>query len=190
MRLSQRFALVLVPALMCATPLLAQDTGMMKKDTSAMGMKKDGMAMGTGMKKDGMMHDAMMSPSGTFSGQNRHAVSGGYSIAMAGSGSSIALNDAFTLDQAPDPYVVLSPTDKGDAKGAVNLGKLKSPDGASTYTIPAGTDLKAMTHVLIYSRKSNATLAQADLAVTGMMKSDGMMKPAGGMMSHDTGMHH
>ena len=190
MRLSQRFALVLLPALMCATPLLAQDTGMMKKDTSAMGMKKDDMGMGMGMKKDGMAHDAMMSPSGTFSGQHKHAVSGGYSITMTGAESSIVLNDAFRLDQAPDPYVVLSPTDKGDAKGAVSLGKVKSPVGTSTYAIPAGTDLKSMTHVLIYSRKSNVTLGQADLAVTGMMKSDGMMKPAGGMMSHDTGMHH
>lgn len=179
MRLQHLIVLAAIPALMWNTPLSAQDAGMMKKDTMAMGMKKDAMT-----------HDAMMSPSGTFSGQNKHAVSGGYTIAMAGSGSSIVLNDAFKLDQAPDPYVVLSPTDKGDAKGAVNLGKLKSPVGSSTYAIPAGVDLKSISHVLIYCKKYNVTLGQADLPATGMIKSDGMMKPADGMMSHDTGMHH
>ncbi|MEO8030822.1 MAG: DM13 domain-containing protein [Gemmatimonadota bacterium] len=148
-----------------------------------MSMKKDSMAM-----KSGMMHDALMGPSGSFTGANKHSVTGGYSIDMAGGNATVKLNSDFKLDQAPDPFVVLSPTDKGDAAGALNLGRLKSNSGAQTFAVPAGTNLASFTHVLVYCKKYNVTLGWADLAT--MMKDDGMMKHDTGMMKHDSAMSH
>lgn len=163
---------------------------MMKKDTMTRGTKQEPSAMGMGMQKDGMAHDAMKGPTGMFAGQNRHAVTGGYTIERMNDKTSLTLTSDFSVDAASDAYLVLSPTTRGDAPGAVTVAMLHAAKGAQTYSLPAGTDLAALTHLLVYNRKSNQTLGQADMAGAGMMKSDAMMKPAAGMMSHDTGMRH
>ncbi len=124
-----------------------------------------------------------MEPHGTFVGANKHTVSGSYHLATAGQQKVVELGDDFALDGAPDPYVVLSPTDKGDAQGAINLGRLKKPKGAQSYAVPAGTNLGGFTHVLIYCKKYNATLGQSELA-------GGSMKHSDGMMAHDSAMSH
>ena len=124
-----------------------------------------------------------MEPHGTFAGANKHSVSGSYHVTTAGGGKAVELGSDFVLDGAPDPYVVLSPTDKGDASGAINLGRLRKPKGQQSYAIPAGTDLGAFTHVVIYCKKYNVTLGQSDLAGASMKHPDGMM-------SHDSAMSH
>jgi hypothetical protein len=131
----------------------------------------------------GAMSDSKSDPHGMFAGANKHTVTGSYEIVQVNGKAAVQLGSDFKLDGAPDPYVVLSPTDKGDASGALNLGKLQKPAGQQVYPIPAGTDLAAYTHVLIYCKKFNATLGQSDLISGGMMKGNGMM-------THDTAMKH
>lgn len=124
-----------------------------------------------------------MEPHGVFTGANKHTVTGSYHLVSSGNGNAVSLGADFVLDGAPDPYVVLSPTDKGDATGALNLGRLQKPKGAQSYAIPAGTNLGAFSHVLIYCKKYNATLGDSPLAVGDKMHSDAMMK-------HDSAMSH
>jgi len=143
-----------------AFPLAAQDSTMMKKDT----MSHDKMAM-----DHGMMDQGTMAPHGMFAGDHDHAVSGGYRIVDQDGKQTLTLADDFSLDKAPDPYVVLSADEMGSGAHTLNLGKLKKFKGASSFAIPAGTDLKAFGHVLIWCKKYNVTLGKADLAAGGMM---------------------
>ena len=122
-------------------------------------------------------------PHGVFTGANKHTVTGSYQLVSANGGQAVTLGADFNLDGAPDPYVVLSPTDRGDAAGAINLGRLQKPKGAQSYAIPAGTNLGAFSHVLIYCKKYNATLGDSPLAAGGMKHTDGMMQ-------HDSAMSH
>lgn len=124
-----------------------------------------------------------MDPHGVFTGANKHSVTGSYQLVTTGNGHAVTLGADFVLDGAPDPYVVLSPTDKGDAPGAINLGRLQKPKGAQSYAIPAGANLGAFSHVVIYCKKYNVTLGESPLA-------QGDMKHADGMMSHDSAMSH
>jgi hypothetical protein len=124
-----------------------------------------------------------MEPHGTFTGANKHTVTGSYQLVAVNGGHLVKLGADFNLDGAPDPYVVLSPSDRGDAAGAINLGRLQKPKGAQSYAIPAGTDLGTFSHVLIYCKKYNATLGDSPLTV-------GDMSHADGMMHHDSTMSH
>jgi hypothetical protein len=168
-----------------AAPASAQDTTMMmKKDSMPMkgmdqmmnkdsmpmkgmdhGMMKDssmkGMGMGMGM-DHGMMHPM-------FTGRHDHKVSGSYTILDRDGGKSLALGADFSLDGAPDPYVVLSADEMGTGSGTLVLGRLKKKSGASVFPIPAGTDLGRYSHVLIWCKKFNVTLGEAQLASSSMM---------------------
>ena len=156
-----RCAMVLA-GLALATSLSAQsDTAKMKHDEM---MKDDKM-----MKSDKMMDHDMMGSHGSFSGRSGHMAGGSYQIAMEGGKQWVKLGDDFSLDKAPDPYVVISPTDKGADARALNLGKLRNLKGAQVYEIPAGSDLSAFHHVIIYCKKLDATLGIAELAVQGAM---------------------
>ncbi len=159
----RRFStLMLLAGTAAVMPLAAQnaDTAMMKRDQ----MKHDTM-----MKADKMMGHEMMGPHGRFSGGNGHKTSGSYEVATAQGKQWVKLGDDFSLDNAPDAYVVISPTDKGGDKKALNLGKLKSFKGAQAYEVPSATDLAGFTKVIIYCKKYNVTLGIADLAVPGEM---------------------
>jgi hypothetical protein len=158
---------LVVATLILAAPLRGQtgDTGTMKHDAMKTGeMSHDAMA-----KDDKMMGHDMMGPHGMFSGGNGHQTTGSYMIAAADGKQWVKLGADFSLDNAPDAYVVLSPTDKGGDRKALNLGKLKSFKGAQAYEIPAGTDLAGFGKVIIYCRKYNVTLGIADLAAPGEM---------------------
>ena len=158
---------------LAATALPAQDTTAMTHDAMGHG-KKDTMmmtpAMGHGMKDSVMMHDAMNGMKamggyqGMFTGMHDHKMSGGYSIVSTRGQSSLVLGSDFSLDGAPDPYVVLSADDMGGGTHFLNLGKLKARSGTSTYAIPSGTDLSQYSHVLVWCKKYNVTLGEAQLA--------------------------
>ena len=141
-----------------SVPLAAQDTTMAKGT-----MAHDAM-----MKKD----DMMMSPHGSFTGANDHTVSGNYEIAEKDGKLWLMLQDDFSLDKAPDPYIVLSSTGKGSGQGTVNLGALKKQKGASVFEIKGVKDVKAYSQVLVWCKKYNVTLGQASLAA---MMDDKMM---------------
>jgi Electron transfer DM13 len=141
---------------------------MMHKDSMSMkgmeqGMMKDSSMKGMGMGMDhGMMHPM-------FTGRHDHKVSGSYSILDRDGGRSLALGSDFSLDGAPDPYVVLSADEMGTGSGTLVLGRLKKKSGASVFPIPAGTDLGKYSHVLIWCKKFNVTLGEAQLASSSMM---------------------
>ena len=139
--------------LVAAGSLRAQDSTMMKNDAMA----------------KGMMDHGMMAARATFSGAHGHAVTGGYAIVEKDGGQVLMLGDDFALDGAPDPYIVLSGTDKGSGKGTLNLGMLERHKGASSFAIPAGTDLGRYHQVLVWCKKYNVTLGKAELAAPGKM---------------------
>lgn len=149
----------------------AQDSTMkhatMKHDTA---MPADSMMGHDKMMHDKMGNDAMMmAPHGMFAGAHDHKVSGGYAIATAEGHQTLQLSGDFALDGAPDPYVVLSADDMGSGTHTLNLGRLKQQRGKSTFAIPAGADLTQYHHVLIWCKKYNVTLGQAELAAGGAM---------------------
>lgn len=150
---------VLLLAGATSTTLLAQDTT---------GMKAGAMA-GSKMDHGMMMEDDGMAPHAMFTGANRHTVSGGYHIVTNGDQRSLVLDSTFVLDGAPDPYIVLSADDMGSGKGTLNLGRLRQQKGSSTFVIPAGTDLAEFHRVVVYCKKFNVTLGQAELAANGQM---------------------
>lgn len=134
---------------------------MMEKETMDKTMKPD--AMGA------MGHDAMMAPHGKFAGAGNHQAAGGWAVEMKDGKTYLVLSPDFTIDKVPDPYVVLTSSGKGMGAGTLNLGKLKSVKGPARIEIPAGTDLKAYSTVLIWCKQYDVNLAQSPLAPADAM---------------------
>ena len=162
-------------------PCRAQSTGdAMGKDTSAMGamghdamkkdgMAKDGMAKGgmanDGMAKDGMAHDAMgmgmdaMHPammSGSFATMTGHPSAGTASVTTKGAETTVAFDQAFGAEKAPDTYVYLSATPDLDNGHAIRVGKLHSTSGEQKYTTKLPADTKVGYEVLWSENKHEA----------------------------------
>ncbi len=156
MSLSLRTALTTASALvmLVTVPALGQDSAMAKKD-----------AMDHGM----MMDHPMMAPHGMFAGAHDHKVGGNYSIIEKDGKQVLMLGEDFSLDGAPDPYIVLSGNDMGSGDGTLNLGRLRTRKGPVTFALPAGTDLGKYTRVLVWCKKYNVTLGQAELASADKM---------------------
>jgi hypothetical protein len=160
-------ALHLLPA--ATTSLLAQDTTGMKAGTMADG-KMDHGKMDKGMTGNGMMMKAeRMAPHGMFEGANRHTVSGGYRVVTEGKKRSLVLDADFRLDEAPDAYIVLSRDGMGSGEGTLTLGRLRRKQGTSSFDIPADADLSTFRAVVVWSKKYDLTLGQAELAAAGPM---------------------
>jgi hypothetical protein len=143
-------------------PLAAQDSAITK---DAMGHDK----MAPAMMDHSMMDKGMMAPHGMFAGAHDHRVSGSYAIVDKDGRRTLALADDFVLDGAPDPYIVLSADEMGSGGKQLNLGALKRKKGASSFTIPSGTDLAQYSRVLVWCKKYNVTLGTAALAAGGAM---------------------
>ena len=161
--LARRSLSALAWTLLLAAPLAAQ--GNMAHDSM---MKSD--SMGKDKMDHGMMMDhAMMEPHGMFAGAHDHTVSGAFSIVTKDGKQVLMLGDDFTLDGAPDPYIVLSGNEMGSGAGTLNLGRLKTKRGPVAFSLPAGTDLSKYTRVLVWCKKYNVTLGQAELAAADKM---------------------
>ena len=104
-----------------------------------------------------------------FSGAKRHSVSGGYHVVTEGDPRSRVLDEDFVLDGATDPYIVLSADLMGSGKGTVNLGRLRTNKGSTTFVIPAGTDLSPFHTVVAWCRKYNVTWGHAALTAGGQI---------------------
>ncbi len=135
-------------------PLGAQQTDAMTKDKDAMMKDKDAV---------------MMAPHGTFAGAEGHRAKGSYEIATAAGQTQLRLGSDFSVEKGPDVYVVLSPAAKVPAKGALFLGKLTRFDGAQSFDVPAGTDLGAFTHVVLWCKKYSVAMGTAPLAAGNAM---------------------
>ena len=157
-------AILVSLALLSPAPLHAQnDSAMMKHDAAKM-HADSGM-----MKKDhGMMGHEGMEPNMMFMGAPGHKAAGDYEIAEVDGKQQIKLTPDFGVDQAPDLYLVLATSETPDAR-SVYVAKLRSAKGSQSYDIPKGTDLSKYTKLLVWSKKSNALIASADLASSGHM---------------------
>ena len=104
---------------LCAAPLAAQQTDAMGKDA----MAKDAMAM---------------APHGTFSGAEGHKAKGSYEVVTSNGKSELKLGKDFSLERGPDVYVVLSPSERVPAQGALYLGRLTRFSGEQSFAVPDG----------------------------------------------------
>lgn len=148
-----------------AAPLAAQQTDSMAHDKEAM-MMKDAVA------KDGMMEDhgaGAMMPHGNFTGADGHRAKGSYEIATSGGKTLLKLGGDFSVEKGPDVYVVLSQAEKVPAKGSLFLGKLTRVTGPQAFDLPAGTDLAAFTHVVLWCKKYSVPMGVASLRGDGKM---------------------
>ena len=84
-------------------------------------------------------------------------------IATAGGGWTVRFED-FAVRNGPDLYVYLSPSPKGYAKGALELGTLKADTGAFNYALPPGTDPDAYRSVVVWCKQFAVQFAHATLA--------------------------
>ena len=142
-------------------PLAAQQDQMQHDE-----MKKNGMGMG----KDGMAmdHGMVMAPHGTFAGSGGHSAGGSYAFVTEGDKTVLKLGPDFSVEKAPDVEVVLS-AGPSVSKGAVFLGRLSKFSGPQVFELPAGTDLEAFSHIVLWSGKDKAALGVASLAGGGGM---------------------
>jgi len=161
MRTAGRTIAIGVLALLVAAGAARAQSGRTAADTA---MGKD--AMG----KDAMGHDAMaMAPHGAFAGMDGHQARGSFEVATVSGASELHLGKDFSVEKGPDVYVVLSKGEKGGATG-LSLGKLKEFSGEQALAIPAGTDLAAYSHVVLWCKKYDTTMGAAPLASgQGMM---------------------
>lgn len=150
--------------LVAPTPLHAQDSSTMQHD-SAMMHEDSGM-----MDKSEMGH-AMETPNLMFMGAGKRKASGDYEIVDAKGKQTIKFTQDFAVEPAPDTYLVLAASDQPDAQ-SLYLAKLKKPIGSQSYDVPKGTDFSKYSKLLIWSKKSHALLASADLAASGHMMMD------------------
>ncbi len=88
------------------------------------------------------------SRSGTFGGLNGYSVSGTVVLSNTDDGGVIAFNDDFRSQSGPGLVIILSPTNS--ISGGINLGSLKSNQGAQEYPLPEGTDPSTFTHVFVH----------------------------------------
>lgn len=90
-------------------------------------------------------------------------------IVREGGHSFLELDGAFgTSNQGPDLHVLLDsstapPKSYSNQNSYINLGKLRSFQGAQRYPIPDGIDLNKYKSVVIWCRMANATFGYASL---------------------------
>jgi hypothetical protein len=76
---------------------------------------------------------------------------------------TVRLED-FAVRNGPDLFVYLSPSSKGYAKGAVELGRLKADRGNQNYAVPADVDVSEAKSVVIWCKQFSVLFATAPLA--------------------------
>jgi hypothetical protein len=69
--------------------------------------------------------------------------------------------DDFSVRNGPDLYVYLSPSAKGYARGALELGTLKATDGSFGYDLPEGADPAAFASAVIWCKQFSHLFATA-----------------------------
>ncbi|NRB02191.1 MAG: DM13 domain-containing protein [Rhodobacteraceae bacterium] len=98
---------------------------------------------------------------GAFVGASDHITTGNVIIEKRGDGYVAILDEAFTLDGAPDPRVAFG--NDGDVSGAV-FAKLKSKTGKQEYAIPANINPANFNEFHIWCSKFSVPLGIAKLS--------------------------
>lgn len=98
---------------------------------------------------------------GAFEGASDHITTGNVTIEKRGDGYVAILDEAFTLDGAPDPRVAFGKD--GDVTGAV-FAKLQSKTGKQEYAIPANINPADFNEFHIWCSKFDVPLGIAKLS--------------------------
>ena len=97
--------------------------------------------------------------SGSFSGVNGHQATGQVAVVRTADGWEVRLEDSFSFDGAPDPWVGFGRS--GSFVPATDFHRLRSNTGAQVYKVPADIDAGAYDAVYIWCRRYSVPLGVA-----------------------------
>jgi len=98
---------------------------------------------------------------GSFSGASGHQATGQVAVVKTADGWEVRLDDDFTFDGAPDPWVGFGKS--GSFAQATDFYRLRSNTGAQVYKVPADVDAAAYDEVYIWCRRYSVPLGVAKL---------------------------
>lgn len=96
---------------------------------------------------------------GSFSGASGHQAAGQVAVVQTADGWEVRLEDDFTFDGAPDPWVGFGKS--GAFAPATDFYRLRSNTGAQVYKVPADVDPTAYDEVYIWCRRYSVPLGVA-----------------------------
>ena len=95
---------------------------------------------------------------GSFTGKNKHTVSGSFEIVKTDGGYTLTLSDDFELDGAPDPKLAFGKN--GYVKGTI-FSKLNNLKGKQVYKLPASINPDDYNEVWVWCEKFDVALGVA-----------------------------
>jgi hypothetical protein len=98
---------------------------------------------------------------GSFGGLNGHRATGQAMVVKTADGWEVHLNDNFTFDGAPDPWVGFGTS--GNFARTTDFYRLRSNSGAQVYKVPADIDPAAYGEVYIWCRRYSVPLGVAEI---------------------------
>ncbi len=98
---------------------------------------------------------------GSFSGVNGHQATGRVAVIRTADGWEVRLEDDFTFDGAPDPWVGFGRS--GSFARATDFYRLRSNTDAQVYKVPADIDAAAYDEVYIWCRRYSVPLGVAPI---------------------------
>ena len=96
---------------------------------------------------------------GRFNGASGHQAAGQVAVVQTADGWEVRLEDDFTFDGAPDPWVGFGRS--GSFAPATDFYRLRSNTGAQVYKVPADIDAGAYDEVYIWCRRYSVPLGVA-----------------------------
>lgn len=99
--------------------------------------------------------------SGTFSGRNDHVVTGGVQVLEMDGRMYVRLDEAFSLDNAPDPKIGFGRSGAYDE--ATTFTPLQKMTGTQDYALPEGFELGTLNEAYIWCEKFSVALGVAGL---------------------------
>ncbi len=99
--------------------------------------------------------------SGSFSGASGHQATGQVTVVETADGWEVRLEDDFTFDGAPDPWVGFGAS--GSFAQATDFYRLRSNTGSQVYQVPADVDPAAYDEVYIWCRRYSVPLGVAPI---------------------------
>lgn len=98
---------------------------------------------------------------GSFVGASGHETSGTVTVEETDGKIVVRLQDSFSLDGAPDPYVALG-TGSEPVEGGL-IEKLRDNTGSQTYSVPANATLSGADEVVIWCKRFSVPLGVAKI---------------------------
>jgi len=99
---------------------------------------------------------------GSFNGMKGHKAAGQVAVVRTADGWEVRIEDDFTFDGAPDPWVGFGKS--GSFVPATDFHRLRSNTGAQVYQVPADIDPAAYDEVYIWCRRYSVPMGSAQIA--------------------------